>query len=173
MFSAEQCVDFDLGIKGLFNTEPKIVLMVFPQGAITIRTALIDESRAKRRCWGSLNLQFSRLAQLVCSSIQEPDADGFPEEVEEVVIPIVDEVAPAEVGGGEAEESGEKNNVGEDDEHEGEEGFVLLEVGLVAGNHPAGEEEVEEPGGTDDGEENFVVIEEVGSLRGEAGLIIA
>lgn len=52
--------------------------------------------------------------------------NGFDEEIEEVVVPIVDEISPAEVSGGEAEKGGKEDDVGEDDEHEREEGFVLF-----------------------------------------------
>ena len=90
--------------------------------------------------------------------ILQSQLDGLDEEVEEVVIPVVDEVPPAQIGGGEAEEGGKKNNVGEDDEHQGEEGLVFLEVRLITGDHPAGEEEVEGPSGSDDKEENLSLI---------------
>ena len=88
-------------------------------------------------------------------------------EVEAVVGPVVDEVAPAESGGGEAEESGEEGDVGDIDDVEGEECAVLLQVGLVAGDDPEGPEDVEAPGGAENGEEGVFLPGEGGKVSDE------
>lgn len=72
--------------------------------------------------------------------------------------PTVNEIAPGQLWGGEAEKGREENDVGEINDREGEEGTVLLQVGLVAWDDPKRPEEVEAPGSSDERVENLLVM---------------
>ena len=89
-------------------------------------------------------------------SIKNP-ADGS-DHIHEIVGPIVDKVTPGQFRGGQAQEGGEQEHIGEVNEREGEEGAVLLQVGLITRDNPEGPEQVEAPGRTHHGKEDLLVM---------------